>query len=49
LLWPGWRWMTIGGTPSRAHLDGMGVPELMRCKTAEVAATNAAPAGRPER
>ena len=29
LLFPSWRWMTISGTPSTRHLDGVGVPELV--------------------
>jgi len=29
---PSRRWMTIGGTPSRAEPDGVGVAQLVRCE-----------------
>jgi hypothetical protein len=28
--WPSCRWMTLSGTPFASHLDGMGVPQLVR-------------------
>jgi len=34
LLWRSWRWMTVSGTPSWGHLDGMCVTQLMGCKAA---------------
>jgi hypothetical protein len=30
LLWPSWRWMTIQRHAFASHLDGVGVPELVR-------------------
>jgi hypothetical protein len=51
---PSWRWMTISGTPSRGHLDGVRVAQLMGCEAPPdtglgggVAQLGARRAGRP--